>query len=111
MSEVVDWAGASGSKYRYWFLDIKGLIKDEAGNYMFVKRLTNGNYLPLYIGQANSLKNRLPSHERLSEAIRLGATHVMAHTTPGGEASRLAEERDLIQYWSPALNTHHQAVS
>lgn len=109
MAATVDWPGKSGTKYRYWFLDslAPNSIKDEAGNYMFVKRLPNGNWYPVYIGQADSLKARLPNHERLAEAQRAGATHVMAHTTPAGEAARLAEERDLIQQWAPALNTHH----
>lgn len=105
---VIDCPGQSGKTYRYWSLDIKAPIKDEAGNYMFVQRLPNGNFVPLYIGQADSLKNRLPAHERLKDAVRAGATHVFAHTAAGGETARLAEEKDLIQRWDPVLNTHHR---
>ncbi len=77
---------------------------------MFVKQLQNGNYLPVYIGQADSLRKRVSNHERLDEAKRLGAKFVMTHTTPAGEVARLAEEADLIAYWQPALNTHHRSV-
>ena len=112
MTEVftIDWPGQSGKTYKYWSSEFTSTYKDEAGNYMFVKPSPNG-YLPVYIGQADRLKNRLPSHERIAEAKRAGATLVMAHTTPGGELERVAEERDLIQRWAPSLNTHHQKVS
>jgi len=107
----IDWPGQSGKTYRYWSAAFTDTFKDEGGNYMYVKQLTNGNYLPVYIGVADSLKNRLGSHDRFDEAKRAGATFVMAHTTPAGEQARLAEEKDLIQRWSPVLNTHHRQVS
>jgi hypothetical protein len=104
MTDTIDWLGKSGKTHRYWFLDLNLPIKNEPGNYMFIKRLPNGNWLPVYIGQADSLRN----HERLAEARLAGATHAMSHTTAGGEQDRLDEERDLIQYWDPPLNTHHR---
>jgi excinuclease UvrABC nuclease subunit len=110
MADYIDWLGRSGKSYRYWFLDINQPIKDEAGNYMFVQHLPTGRYLPAYIGQADSLRKRLPGHERLEDAKLAGATHVMSHTTPAGEQARLDEERDLIQYWNPPLNVQHRKV-
>jgi hypothetical protein len=107
--DAMDWLGKSGQKYRYWFAAFTDSFKDKGGNYMFVRILQNGNYLPVYIGVADSLLNRLSNHERLDEAKRNGATFVMAHTTPAGEASRLAEEQDLIAFWQPVLNTHHRS--
>src|SRR5262249_27283175 len=109
----VDWVGRSGTKHRYWFLDriTADGIKPEGGNYAFVRQLTNGNFTPLYFGQAENLQARIPCHERWDDAKRAGATHVMAHTTQGGEAARLAEERDLIQQWNPPLNVQHRKVS
>jgi hypothetical protein len=81
-------------------------INPISGNYMFVRR-SGLNWLPIYIGQAENLKIRLPNHERLRDAISAGATRVMAHATPGGEWVRLAEEKDLIEQWHPVLNTQH----
>ena len=112
MSETVDWQGQSGKTYRYFVLASiePAAIKDESGNYVFAKQLANGHYVPLYFGVAKSLRDRLPNHEVLPDARRLGATHVMGHTTPGGEQARLDEEQDLIQYWNPALNTQHRTT-
>lgn len=111
MSDYIDWPGLSGNRYRYWFLDnprAPSAIKDVGGNYGFVKRLPNGNFAPLYFGIADSLQARIPNHERWNDAIKAGATHVMSHTTPAGAAAREVEERDLIQFWNPALNTQHR---
>jgi predicted GIY-YIG superfamily endonuclease len=107
----IDWPGQSGKTYRYWSGELTGSYKDEGGNYMYVKRLANGNYLPVYIGIADSLKDRLANHDRLEEAKREGASLLMTHTTPAGELARIAEEKDLIQRWNPVLNTHHRKVS
>jgi hypothetical protein len=105
--------GASGTSYPYYKLDaprVASSIKAIAGNYVFLKRLANGNYLPVYVGQADNLQARLPTHERFDDAVRAGASVVVAHSTPNGEPARLAEERDLIQKWNPALNTHHRTM-
>ena len=107
---TVNWPGASGKLYTYWLDDPASTFKNEGGNYAFVKQLPNGNFVPLYFGQAKSLQNRLPSHERWPDALRLGATHSMTHTTPAGEQARLDEERDLIQRWNPPLNVQHKKV-
>lgn len=109
MADYIDWAGKSGP-YRYWFSNLTDSFKKEAGNYMFVKQLANGNWLPVYIGQADDLSARLPNHERLADAKRAGASHLMTHTTPAGEQARLAEEKDLIEFWKPVLNTQHKKV-
>ena len=112
MTNYVDWAGKSGT-YRYWFLEKpreSAAILDVAGNYVFVKQLPNGKFTPLYFGIADSLQMRIPNHERFDDAVRAGTTHVMAHTTPTGEAARIAEERDLIQHWNPPLNVHHRTT-
>jgi hypothetical protein len=109
MADYIDWPGQSGKTYRYWFLSrlAADAIKDEAGNYLFAKAVPDG-FVPVYIGQADNLRSRLPSHERWEEAKRAGATHAMGHTSQGGEQARLDEERDLIGRWDPSLNTHHR---
>jgi|SRR6185295_12889330 len=112
MADYIDWMGRSGRLYRYWFVAVATAtgIKADAGNYAFVKQLANGNFVPLYFGQAVLLNARLPNHERWAEAVRLGATHMMGHTTPGGESVRCAEEQELIGYWDPPLNTQHRSA-
>ena len=113
MSDIVDWPGQSGTLYRYWFLEnprVPSAIKSVGGNYAFVKRLSNGNFVPIYFGIADDLSARIPNHERWADALKAGMTHVMTHTTPTGAAAREAEERDLIQRWNPPLNTQHRRV-
>lgn len=108
-----DWLGQSGTLYRYWILDmpkVSWAIKDEGGNYIYARQLPDGSFLPLYIGQAVSLRGRIPGHEVWPGATRLGVTHVMSHTTPAGEKARCAEEADLIAFWNPPLNTQHRTT-
>jgi hypothetical protein len=113
MSITVDWPGKSGRTYRYFALEnpTKDGIQAVAGNYVIAKQLPNGNFVPLYFGQADNLQARIPTHERMPEAIVLGATHVMAHSTLGGEYVRCDEECDLIEQWHPPMNVQHRQVS
>lgn len=109
MADPITWPGLKGS-YTYWLLTTPGdpqSIKAEAGNYMFVKP-TNAGWVPVYIGIADSLRDRIPYHERWTEAVQHGATRAMAHTN-GNALAREAEERDLIGYWNPVLNTQHRS--
>jgi hypothetical protein len=112
MEFTVDFVGKFGMTYRYWNLPnwTAAGIKALAGNYVFAKQLPDGSYLPLYFGEAGDLQARIPTHERWAETVRLGATHILAHTTQGGETARQNEERDLIQYWNPALNVQHRVT-
>jgi hypothetical protein len=105
--------GASGTLYPYWKLDtprVASSIMSVAGNYVFLKQLPDGKYLPVYIGQADDLSKRLPNHERFDDAVKAGASLVVTHSTPAGELPRLAEERDLIAKWNPPLNVHHRTT-
>ena len=105
------WMGKSGALYPFWLVhDCRAhALKSEAGVYMFVRPVVVGGWLPVYVGIADDMSNRLPTHERWSEAAKLGATRVMAHTEPY-KATREGEERDLIRFWDPELNTHHRSL-
>lgn len=108
MADYIDWP-SDGASYRYWFMSnpsSASSIKAEAGNYMFVKPVSNG-WVPIYVGIADDLQGRIPGHERWKEAAELGATKVMAHTQ-ANRAKREAEEKALIKHWDPPLNTQHR---
>ena len=77
------------------------------GVYVFAGINEQNQWFPLYIGQSESLAARLPTHERWSEAVQRGATHVHAMAVPL-EANRLAIESDLIQRFDPPLNRQHR---
>ncbi|MDA2933471.1 hypothetical protein MYX82_03920 [Acidobacteria bacterium AH-259-D05] len=102
--QTIMWPGASGEQYRYWISDMNSSFKDEPGNYIFAKETSPNRWTPIYIGQTESLKNRLTDHEKLPCIKRHGGTHIHAHTTPGGEQVREAEEADLLAKWDPPCN-------
>lgn len=113
MADYIDWRGESGQLYRYWVLATvrpEGILA-AGGNYGFFKTVPSGDLSPLYFGEAKDLKVRISGHELLPEAVKLGCTHVMAHTTPAGEQARLVEEKDLIRFWNPPLNIQHRKTA
>lgn len=74
------------------------------GLYIFAGTNPAGEWYPLYIGQAESLAERIPTHERWQEARQLGATHVHALVVRD-KAQRCAAEAELIRAYQPRLNT------
>lgn len=82
------------------------------GNYGFFMR-TNGllgsAYRVLYLGIADDLRSRLSSHERMLDAIRLGANVIAAHINENNNA-RCAEEADLIARYNPPMNVQHRTL-
>ncbi len=74
-----------------------------AGIYMFCGINQQNQWFPLYIGQASSLAERVPNHERWQEAVRLGATHVHAKAV-SQQATRDQIEAALILAYQPRLN-------
>jgi hypothetical protein len=101
------WAGLGGTSHQFWFIDLS--LKDlnsQPGLYMFV-RWANQVWEPLYIGIADDLLTRLTGHERWAEAVKLGATHLVAQGL-AAPAARQKAEQDLIGYWNPPLNTHYR---
>jgi excinuclease UvrABC nuclease subunit len=78
--------------------------KEVAGVYIFAGINQANQWVPLYIGQASSLAARLATHERWSEAKRLGATHIHARAV-AKQSDRDAIERALIEAFQPHLNS------
>lgn len=101
----VNWPGKSGRTYTYLVYPIGTSFNDVAGNYIYAKQV-GPQWQPCYIGQTNSLQNRLANHEKEACAKRHGATHIHVKVTPG-ERDRLAEEEDLIRLWNPPCNDQH----
>src|SRR5690348_11417033 len=60
-----------------------------------------------YVGICDSFRNRMCTHERWDEAVRLGATRVFACVVPS-ILRRGALEREMIAQINPPLNTHHR---
>ncbi len=105
--ETITWPGKSGAEYKYWIHALGTTFKDVAGNYMFIKQTQPNRFVPIYIGETESLKDRLDNldtHHKRACTKRDGATHLCAHTNSSGEEARRVEESDLIARWNPPCN-------
>lgn len=106
--------GLTGRAYEYQTCLMEGNWSDVPGGYAFLASRPGIGQTSvcriLYIGQTDSLQRRMGEHRKdvWQEAVRLGATHVLAHVNLNGEAARLAEEEDLIRRYNPLLNTQHR---
>jgi len=104
--------GSDGIDTRYRF-DVYGIYDRPSGVnavYVFARQSAQA-YVPLYIGRAEILSERLTGHERLSEAIMLGASHLLVHIP--GPRDRIGfedAERRLISRFGPPLNVQHNAM-
>ena len=75
MDEICSWTGASGASYTY-YIRSRGtkLAPNQMGNYIYAKRDSEGQWMPVYIGQGD----------------------LSAHSS---QEARLAEERDLVELY------------
>src|SRR5947208_1194614 len=92
MNEVHIWTGTSGIRYTY-YIRPRGtkLAPNQMGNYIYIKKGSDGHWIPVYIGSGDVLAQG--SLQRLLDSR--GATHLHMHLTASDEA-RVAEERDLL---------------
>lgn len=93
--------------------EVYGISEIPAGTnavYMFC-RFQSSTYFLLYIGRAENLVTRLTEHERISEAILQGASHLLVcmpdYTT---QINFIEAERRLIAYYNPPLNIQHRTI-
>ncbi|WP_300033660.1 GIY-YIG nuclease family protein [uncultured Roseobacter sp.] len=103
-TRTIEWQGASGARYKYWIYPLPPNFDSVPGNYLFAKEVAPGKWRPIYVGQTNDLSERFDSHHKAACFKRNGATHIHAHAHSGGEAARLAEERDLKLGLNPTCN-------
>jgi len=98
----VNWSGYLFNVYEHG-----GNWNDNGGIYIFCGINPHNQWVALYIGQADSFRNRIPSHEQWNAAVRQGASHVHAMVIPQ-ESQRDLVERFLIQRHQPSLNVLHK---
>ena len=97
MSKAVRWLS-----YEFYVCEIKEKWKDVGGVYIFTG-VKQGKWVPLYIGQTGSFRERIALHEQWDQAVPLGATHVHAKAIPS-EAdfdSELAQELGIPRVLVP----------
>lgn len=98
----------NGETIGFHVCNMNGNWVNAAGLYVF-SYLAKDGWFPLYVGQTDNFSNRLPNHERKSEAIRRGATHILAVRVPLA-AKRDTLERLLIQHLQPPMNVQHRTL-
>ena len=106
MQTRVPWTSPYGTVLNFEVHPPRANWNDHPGLYMFCKYQL-GSWVPVYVGQAASLKNRLCGHDRWDEAVRLGATTVHAIVVHRQDERDL-HERALIQHFNPTLNVQHR---
>jgi hypothetical protein len=105
MTDTVVWTGSNGTNYAYKVFHPSASWNDVPGNYIFAKRVQSGRWIALYIGETESLRARLtPSHEKWTNALRDGMTHIHAHTSNVLKSVRSGEELNLVQNYRPPCN-------
>jgi excinuclease UvrABC nuclease subunit len=98
MNSTVNWSG-----HLFEVCNKNSNWSNVPGIYIFTGLNAAGKWRPFYIGQAQSLSDRIPNHEQWAAAVRLGATHVHAKVVQQA-ATRDSIEKELIQAYQPALN-------
>jgi hypothetical protein len=73
------WSGASGKQYKYWIYDMNTSFKDEPGNYIYAKESSPGRWSPIYIGETESLEDRLSNHPKFPCIRTRWYSHPCAH--------------------------------
>lgn len=95
--------GRSGNTYEFdvypWHTSFKAL----GAVYIVLKKLSNGNFDLIYIGQTEDLSTRFNNHHQQACFDRNGKTHIGIHLE-SSEKRRLAIEADLLANYSTPCN-------
>ena len=98
--QTVSWGG-----YTFTVHDFASNWNDVPGVYIFAGLSADGQWWQAkYIGQTTSFAARFLSHERWTEATRIGATRVHARVVRE-DFQRNTIEHSLIEAYNPPLNT------
>jgi hypothetical protein len=107
MATLPKWFGKSGQSYEFETFPVGTRFNHVSGVYVACKALSTGVFEPLYVGEAESLHNRLnvefEKHEGLQRASRLGMTHIEVMLV-SGKTNRLRIETDLRHGLDPVCN-------
>jgi predicted GIY-YIG superfamily endonuclease len=104
MADTCNWPGVSGKSYAYEVHPFGTSLKAEAGNYIYAKLNTQGQWVPLYIGETEDLNDRVATHEKRECVRKNGVTHIHAHLTSGAKSVRLDEETNIRNNYNTPCN-------
>lgn len=110
MALNITWRGASGQSYTFEAHPIETQFNSVSGVYILCREVFPQSWEAIYIGETQSLKNRLNtgvgSHDGYARASRLGATHIAALVV-AGDAERVRIETDLRHGLNPSANAQN----
>lgn len=108
MNPTVNWTGVSGLPYEFSVYSLATHFKPVAGVYILAKLGKGSRLEALYIGEAESLEDRLNTcraqHDGFQRALKMGLTHICARGVKNGAAERLRIETDLRHAFNPPCN-------
>jgi len=95
--EICEWIGVAGQRYTYSIYDLPAnFAHGEFGNYIFAKKSSDGQWIPIFIGQGELGVQVGEDHPQLKCIKEKGATHVHVHVNDS-EWVRVSEEQDLLE--------------
>ena len=107
MAELHTFIGKSGTPYEFEMFPIPTEFRPVSGVYIFCSYTILGSWVPLYVGEAESLYDRvyagLANHDGYKRARLAGANHIGALIVDG-KSTRLAVETDLRHGLNPSCN-------
>lgn len=107
MAETITFVGASRASYTFDVFPDGTRFNAVSGVYVFCRRIIFGGWEALYVGEAQSLEQRLNAgiggHDGYKRAKTAGMTHVAAIRV-SGDAERLRVETDLRHGLNPQCN-------
>ena len=107
MNTTVTWYGKSNASYQFQLFPVGTIFYSVSGVYVACRWLPTGQVEALYVGEAQSLKDRLntgaKNHAGLLCAARKGMTHIGAIVVPD-YAERLCIDTDLRHGLEPSCN-------
>ncbi|ODT89569.1 hypothetical protein [Phenylobacterium sp. SCN 70-31] len=102
MTQQIDFAGASGARYRYSALDEDRFLPPAGANYV-IAELTEDGPTVVYAGETDNLASQSWRGD-LEKARRKYANATVLTRLNVTRAVREAERLDLIEHYHPPLN-------
>lgn len=110
MAFNITWRGASGQSYTFETHPIGTQFYPVSGVYIFCRQIASELWEAIYVGETQSLKQRLNvgirHHDGYLRASRAGITHIAALAV-AGSAERLRVETDLRHGLNPSANAQN----
>jgi hypothetical protein len=105
---TVNWTGLSGQTYEFSVYELAVHFKPLPAVYVLAKLGHGSRFEALYVGEAESLEDRLNTcraqHDGFQRALKMGVTHICARLVSNGAAERLRIETDLRHALNPPCN-------